>query len=277
MVNAYDAVVAVRITGVNRSTAELRLPAEILPSPCVDKKGNLHTNTNAIETWLTATPPYRPLRLLVAWDVITALFRITFAGKTFTLPIIPDASGSAVTPDYPFPMIDAHGCPYQPPWPTDPTDPNFFPTPCVNTNSFPGAFPPEPDQNAVLLELASWRFPSRLIVAYQNLDLRFPAQPYIIYSAKNFGTMLAFQTNDYVDFQQASCSGGTAHAKVCPSSAAYLSLLELGIHPCRTNAALCGTEDFQSTYIEVLPPDAIAFPDAILQAHNELMQAHDDP
>jgi len=270
-VRAYDAVVAVRLTGVNRTTAEFRLPAEILPQPCYDRDGNAHYDTNSVATWLLqVNPPYRPARLLNAWDAITTMFQTNFPDKTFTLPIIPDASGSSNTPDYPFPMIDNFGRAYQPPWPTDTTDPNYVQGVQLNTNSFPGVFPPVPDQNYDLLQLASQKFPGHLVVAYQNLDLRFPAQIYIVYAAQTWGTMAGFQTNDYIGpFQQAACGGGTAHPVAC-DSATYLQLLELGIYPCRTNTAFCTNQNLQSSYIEVLPPDALAFPDAIMQAHIEL-------
>lgn len=239
----YDRVVAVRLTGINRTTAELRLPAEILTKPCV---------TNSVATWLTAG--YRPAELLNAWDKITDMFAANFPDKIFTLPIIPSASGSS-TREYPFPAIDDNGCAYQPPWPSGTS------VSCIDGASSPAAFPPVPDQNAALLTLASHKFPGRLIVAYQNLDLRAPAQPYIAYAAQTWGTMAGFQTNDYIGpFQRAACSVVSGQFGACDSTT-YLSLLELGIHP---------APGLSAQYIEVLPPDAIAFPTAILRAHQEL-------
>lgn len=256
---AYGQVQSIRLTGINRTTAELRLPAEILAKPCV---------SNSVEGWLTAN--YRPAQLLQAWDAVTNSFQRNFPDKTFTLPIIPSASGSG-NREYPFPPIDDGGCPFQPPWPSSSTDPNFFPTSCPpDAASFPNAFPPNPDQDAPLLQLASRKFSGKLVVAYQNLDLRSPAQPYVVYAAQTWGTMAAFQTNDYIGpFQQAACSVTNGQFGAC-TSATYLSLLELGIFPCRSNGSLCGSNNLQSQYIEVLPPDAIAFPDAILRAHQEL-------
>lgn len=258
----YANVQSVRLTGINRTTAELRLPAEILSTPCV---------SNSVETWLKAN--YRPAELLQAWDAVTNSFLKSFPDKVFTLPIIPSASGNG-NREYPFPPIDDAGCPFQPPWPTDPHDPNFYATSCPpDAASFPSAFPPNPDQNSALLALASRKFAGRLVVAYQNLDPRFPAEPYVVYAAQTWGTMAAFQTNDYIGpFQRAACSVTSGQFGAC-TSAGYLSLLELGIDPCRTNASLCGNSSVQAEYIEVLPPDAIAFPDAILQAHAELTAA----
>lgn len=258
-IGAYDSVLSVRLTGINRTTAELRLPAELLTKPCV---------TNSVETWLQAG--YRPAKLLQAWDAVTDSFKKYFPDKVFTLPIIPSASGNG-TREYPFPPIDDNGCPFAPPWPTSASDPNFFATSCVDRASNPGQFPPSPDQDAPLLDLASRKFPGRLVVAYQNLDLRFPAQPYVLYAANTWGTGAAFQTNDYIGpFQQAACSVVSGQFGSCDATN-YLALLELGIHPCRTNSALCsGSDTPRATYIEVLPPDALAFPGAILQAHEEL-------
>ena len=256
-IGSYDQVVAVRLTGVNRTTAELRLPAEILTNPCT---------TNSVKKWLDAG--YRPSLLLKAWGTITDSFQRSFPDKIFTLPIIPSASGNGDR-EYPFPAIDDSGCPYQPPWPQI-GDPNYFPTSCVNTQSFPGVFPPVPDQNAPMIGLASAKFPGRLVVAYQNLDLRFPAQPYVVFSANTWSTMAGFQTNDYIGFQRAACSTPGDFQNPCADSSAYLGLLEIGIYPCQTNASLCGGENLQAQYIEVLAPDVLSFPDAILKAHVDL-------
>lgn len=53
-IGAYGSIALVRETGVNRTTDELRLPEEVLPSPCVDTNNAPHANTNAISTWLAA-------------------------------------------------------------------------------------------------------------------------------------------------------------------------------------------------------------------------------
>jgi uncharacterized protein (TIGR03437 family) len=241
----YDSVTSVRLSGINRTTPELRLPAEILTSPCV---------TNSVSTWIKASPPFRPSLVLDAWDKLTNSFLRNFPDKLFSVDIIPTASGSDL--EYPFPAIDEKGCAYQPPWPADPNNPNYAGAPCFNTAAVP-------DQNGPLLALASQRFAGRLAVAYENLDLSQPAQPYVSYAAQTWGTAIGFQTNDYDNFQRAACSGGSAHPGPC-TSATYLALLEVGIFPQGKSSPL------RAEYIEVLPPDAIAFPDAIKQAHDEL-------
>ncbi len=243
----YAAVTSVRLTGINRTTSELRLPAEILSTPCV---------ANSVRTWLQAN--YRSSALLSAWDKLTDSFLRNFPDKQFGVEIIPTASGDSNL-EYPFPAIDDGGCAYQPPWPANASDPNYAPAPCLNSS-------PTPDQDAPLLALASQKFSGRLSVSYQNLDLNQPPQPYVAYAAQTWGTAAGFQTNDYNNFQSAACSGGSAHPGPC-TSASYLALLELGIYPSGKNNSL------RAEYIEVLPPDAISFPSAIQQAHAELVAA----
>ena len=243
---SYGALTTMRLTGINRTTPELRLPAEILSTPCV---------SNSVAAWLGPAQPYRASALLSAWDAITTFFLKYFPDKFFSIDVIPTASGDSQL-EYPFPAIDDKGCAYQPPWPTDPTNPNYKPTPCLDTS-------PVPDQNAPLLSLASRKFPGRLWVAYENLDLTKPAEPYVVYAAQTWGVKPAFQTNDYANFQSAACSGSFLKPGPCNSST-YLALLEVGIYP------LGKSNDLRAEYIEVLPPDAIAFPDAIRQAHLEL-------
>ncbi len=243
----YSTLASVRLTGIDRTTSELRLPAEVLTAPCV---------TNAIDTWLTATPPYRPSLLLDAWDKLTDAYLSNFPDKWFGVEVIPTASGDANL-EYPFPAIDDNGCAYQPPWPTDPQGPNAVAGVCLNTA-------PVPDQNAPLLALAGRKFAGRLSVSYQNLDLREPASPYVVQVAQTLGTTVGFQTNEYDRFQRAACFGGSVHPEPC-DSAGYLKLLEVGVYPLGKATSLL------AQYIEVLPPDAVTFPAAIQQAHNELL------
>jgi len=242
----YSAVSSVRLTGINRTTSELRLPAEILTTPCV---------ANAVETWLTATPPYGAASLLGAWDKLTDSFQKSFPDKYFGVEVIPTASGDSNL-EYPFPAIDDNGCAYQPPWPSDPQSPNYVQGTCLDTS-------PVPDQNGPLLALASQKFAGRLSISYQNLDLRDPASPYVVQEAQTLGTAVGFQTNDYDRLQRAACAGGSARPGPC-DAANYLKLLEVGIYP------LGKTNGLRALYIEVLPPDVNSFPSAIQQAHSEL-------
>jgi hypothetical protein len=242
----YGIVSSLRLTGINRTTSELRLPAEILTTPCV---------TNSVQTWLTSSPPFSPSALLSAWDQVTGAFLKSFPDKGFGAEVIPTASGDSSL-EYPFPAIDDMGCAYQPPWPASSTNPNYVPGTCVSTA-------PVPDQNMPLLTLTSQKMNGRLSLSYQNLDLRQPASPYVVQSAQALGAAIGFQTNDYDHLQRAACSGGSASPGPC-NAASYLKLLEVGIYPLGQKNSL------RAQYIEVLPPDAIAFPSAVARAHAEL-------
>jgi len=144
------------------------------------------------------------------------------------------------------------------------SDPNYVPVKCVIDNEF-SLMGLIPDMNAPLLSLASTRFAGRLSVAFQNLDLRFNANSYPVYAAQTWGTTIGYQTNDYDNFHRAACSGDYVTPGAC-TAATYLQLLERGIYPLGKNNSL------RAEYIEVLPPDAVAFPSAILAAHQELTQ-----
>ncbi len=276
-IGGYDAVTLVRLTGINRTTDEFRLPEEILPSPCTDSDGNVHVGTNSIATWLDAG--YRPSLLIQAWDAITGSFLKSFPDKTFNVPIIPVGTGQG---QYPFPEIDDNGCVYtaivpMSEWPV----PSSIPaTTCTNDAGIDEA---NTQLNAVLfglLGVASSTFPGHVVVEFENLDTSRPANPTVLEAAAEFGTMAAFMTNNFFAAVPgagagAACSGGFSDPQACADSSAYLALLNIGVYPCQTNptAAVCEAQPFQSTFIEVFAPDMLTFPDAILKAHIELLRS----
>lgn len=231
------------------------MPEEILITPC---------ETNSIATWLEAKQPYRPSRLLHAWDAITTSFRKSFPDKFFNVPIIPIDTGQG---QYPFPEIDKNGCVYSPP--VQANDVSGY---CLNEG-------PIEDQDAHLekvlfdlLELASRKFPGHLIVEFENLDTSHPASPTVVQAAETFGTMTGFMTNNYFSTESeeggAPCSGGFLNHESCPDSAHYLGLVEKGIYPQMSPPNRANS--LRSQYIEVFAPDVNTFPDAIWQAHVEL-------
>ncbi len=92
----YTAITLVRLTGINRTTEELRLPAETPTST------GLACVSNAIATWQQAG--YRPSLLLKGWNGILASFLKSFPDKSFAVSIIPNNAfpgiaedGSAIT------------------------------------------------------------------------------------------------------------------------------------------------------------------------------------
>jgi hypothetical protein len=80
-VGTYTAVTLLRLTGINRTTDELRLPAETAQST------GLACVSDATMTWQQAG--YRPSLLLQAWDAITDSFQKNFRDKLFSVAIIP--------------------------------------------------------------------------------------------------------------------------------------------------------------------------------------------
>jgi hypothetical protein len=92
----YNAVTLVRITGINRTTEELRLPAETAAST------GLACVSNSLTTWQQAG--YRPSLLLQGWNTVVGSFMKSFPDKSFAVSIIPNdafpgiaESGSLIT------------------------------------------------------------------------------------------------------------------------------------------------------------------------------------
>ena len=214
----YSAITLLRITGINRTTDELRLPAETAQST------GLACVSDAVSTWQQAG--YKPSLLLHAWDGITASFQRSFPDKSLSVAIIPQN---------PFPRIAEDGS--------------------VITGTVP-------DQNQPLLQLASQRFPGRLVVQFNFLMPGEPASPDVIQAAQTLGTLAAFQTNEYFGStgQGAACSEPVTNPTPC-TAATFLQLLQTGIYP------LGQSNPLRAQYIEVFHANASAFPDDILQAH----------
>ena len=89
----YDWVQMLRLTGINRTTEELRLPAETPQST------GLSCVSDAIAIWQAAH--YKPSWLLKGWNAITDSFNKSFPDKSFSVAIIPQN---------PFPPIAEDGC-----------------------------------------------------------------------------------------------------------------------------------------------------------------------
>lgn len=89
--HAYDSITLLRLTGINRTTDEFRLPAETPQStglPCV---------TDAIALWQSAG--YKPSLLLQAWGAIMTSFQKSFPDKAFSIAIIPTNPFPAIGED----------------------------------------------------------------------------------------------------------------------------------------------------------------------------------
>ncbi len=87
----YDALVLLRLTGINKDSDELHLPAPVSsPPPCA---------TDIMGTWQQAG--YRPSLILRGWDGVASAFKKSFPDKTFSVAIIAVSN--------PFPAIAENG------------------------------------------------------------------------------------------------------------------------------------------------------------------------
>jgi hypothetical protein len=218
---AYGAVALLRITGINRTTDELRLPAETAQST------GLSCVSNALTTWQAAG--YKPSLLLQGWDAITSSFKKSFPDKALSIAIIPS---------------------------------NAFPAIAEDGSLIKGT---PPDANAPLLALASQKFPGRLVVQFNFLMPGEAAAPSVISAAQTYGTLPAFQTNEYLGSTGAgaACSEPVTNPTPCTAQT-FLALLQTGIYPLGTGNPM------RAMYIEVFQANANAFQGDILQAHDEL-------
>jgi hypothetical protein len=199
--------------------------------------GELHLPERASKT-ACATDPlpvwqkagYRPSLLLKGWDGITSSFKKSFPDKTFSVAIIAST--------YPFPAIADDGL------------------------IIKGTVP---NQNLPLLKLASQKFPGHLVIQNNSLYPNEPAQTETVQAAQSLGTMIAFQTNEDIRGQGASCGDRTSNRATPCTAATYLAELQTGIYP------LGQTNSLRAQYIEVFALNVNDFPAVIQQAHNELL------
>jgi len=230
----YSDVTLLRLTGINRTSDELRLPAET-PDTNVYTGTGLECVSNAPAIW--QSNGYTPSNLLFAWSNIVASFNTSFPDKTFCVAIIP------YPPQIPFPPIDDNGE--------------------LITNNLP-------DQNAPLLQLAGQMLAGRLVVQFNFLMTSNTANPAVSGGALSYGSLPAFQANDWmaaITNVDGSACGGTVNSPTPCDAATYLNLLEEGIYPLGT------TNSLRSQYIEVWATNVMAFTNVIWQAHQELLMS----
>ena len=243
-VREYDAVAIVRVTGLNRTTDEFRIPAEVLST-----QQGAKCDANAVQTWLDAG--YRPSLLLQSWQHLTDAIATSFGDRIVNIAIIPTDSGSPTNvssgnAQIPFPPIDENGCVYLRAIPTWAR--SDFSNDCTIA-----ATKKIPEQNNPLIALASKKMPANLSVEFENLHFSngqpAPASPLVVKYAEKFGTLPAFMTNNYFGPTPggASCGPLTSPIRCTPSQ--YLAMLISGIDPSSTDTYL------HSMFLELLYPD----------------------
>ncbi len=139
---------------------------------------------------------------------------------------------------------------------------NAFPSIDNNTNLITN---PISDANQPLLALAGQELPGRLVVQYNFLMTSNAADPAVPAAAQSYGALTAYQSNNYYGQSGggAACGGTPANPQPCADST-YLEELREGIYP------LGRTNSLRSQYLEAFPTNALAFTNAIWQAHQEL-------
>jgi uncharacterized protein (TIGR03437 family) len=216
----YSAITLLRLTGINRTTEELRLPAETAAST------GLACVSNSITTWQQAG--YKPSLLLQGWNAVLSSFMKSFPDKSFAVSIIPN---------------------------------NAFPGIAEDGSAITGTIG---DENDPLIMSAAQQFPGRLVVQFDFLMPGDAAAQQVVDDANNFGTLMAFQTNEYLGGQGAGCAEPIAVTVPCTATT-FLTMLDAGIYP-RTQ-----TSPLRSQYIEVFHANAASFPADILQAHFQIL------
>ena len=217
----YSNVTLLRLTGINRTTDELRLPAETAQSTGLD------CVSNAPAIWQAVG--YTPDKLLFGWSNILTSFETYFPDKPFSVAIITDN---------PFPPIDN------------------------STNIVDDS---NDAANQPLLALAGQELPGRLVVQFNFLMSYTNANAAVPAAAQAYGTLTAYQSNNYYgqDGAGAACGGDATNPVPCTNNT-YLVELQEGIYP------LGLTNSLRSQYIEVFPTNVISFSNAVWEAHSEL-------
>src|SRR5438477_4067301 len=228
-----NSMTMLRLTGINTYTEELRLPAEP-PGTGAAAQSCLSGNLQAWEQ-----VGYTQGLVATGWRQMLTASQRAFPDKTFNLALI-----------------------------TDNGFPAFLP------NGTPVSSPAAAVQQASLVivtdlaQITAQQFPGQLVIQSNGLEDQGLLDTTTIQLAQQNGTLLAWQTNESeLQTGGAACGGTRAMPMVCTSDADYFNLLKLGIFP----EGSSGTNPVMAQYLELLPPNVIAFPNAVLQAHNILL------
>lgn len=233
---AYKHLGLIKLFGMTTTTDELRLPA-------IDRcKGG----SNPVAVWQQLQ--YRPWKVENAWKFMLRSYVKYFPDKSFSIGFIGINA---------FPGIDAKG--------------NALPPAKAEARS--AAFVSR------LIADASAAAPGRLAVGFDSLSLDVPAsvKSYYASRAQLFRNVTAanarvgWQTNELLgEYPKpgAACKGTTLQdATPCETSAQFRQMLFQGIYPqgkANTPPAL------QGVYMEAFPQNLVQWPNAVLDAHNNL-------
>jgi hypothetical protein len=191
--NAEPAVV--KLTGLNATTEELRLPSEG-PDETAGCAGGA---IDDVAVWQHSG--YTPARVEQAFDQLAASFARTFTDVPVVLAVIPTG---------PFPPIDDRGRLVR-----------------GRAKQTLGG-----EVLAAMVKSAAHRLPNRFILQYDFLLTDRPAESTVMALARENDLPVAWQTNLWLgrEGKGAACGGSVARGTPCTDEQ-YLNLLEQGIHP----------------------------------------------
>jgi len=223
-------IAVVKLTGINATSEELRLPAETTDATKDCPGGPV----DDVKVWQTVAH-YTPSKLRQAFGQLAASFDRIFPDTPVTIALIPGGA---------FPPIDesqriVSGKQAQ----------------ALNTQVLDS-----------LVAGAAKSLAGRLILQHDFLMYRQPANPVVVDLARAHDLHVAWQTNLWRGNAKegAACGGSPGNGTVC-TDAQYLNLLETGVHPAGGKGASA-----QGLYIEVFPYDALAHQSAIAKVHKDL-------
>ncbi len=187
-------IVVVKLTGINATTEELRLPAEEATATA-----KCQGATNDVSTWKAAK--YTPAKVTQALTQLATSFAAIFPSTPVTLAMIPRDG---------FPPIDPMGK--------------------VVRGQKKASLNASLLQS--LVSGAAGAIPGRFILQYDYLNYNQPADSEVVDLAKANNLPLAWQTNLWRgSFQQGAGCGGSPGAGTFCHDPEYLGLLEEGVHP----------------------------------------------
>jgi hypothetical protein len=185
----------VKLTGLNATTEELRLPAEGPDETSACPGGG----RDDVAIWQRAG--YTPARIEQAFDQLAASFGHAFADVPVVVALIPQGA---------FPPIDERG------------------------RLVRGRAKETLGESvlAAMVSSGARRLPDHFILQHDFLVTDLPAEPTVMTLARAHDLPVAWQTNLWLgrEGKGAACGGTVAHGTVC-SDEQYLELLERGIHP----------------------------------------------
>lgn len=234
----YASMTMLRLTGINTLTDELRLPAQ--PPAAVAQFSCLNGN---LQEWTTVG--YTQGKLATGWQqMLTALLR-AFPDKFFNVALITENGFPAFTPN---------GTPVLSP---------------------PASASAVQQASAVvvsnLVQLAEQQLAGQLVLQSNGLVNAEQLDTITISLAQTNGALLAWQTNEWeLQTGGAACGGSRGSPVACQSEADFHTLLTTGIYPQGSS----GTNPLKASYLELFAPNILAFPTAVLKAHNTLLQGN---